>query len=141
MNTNITNHLWQSTLFAAAAFGLALALRGNRAAVRYWVWLCASVKFLVPCAVLMSWGSHVAWAPAAKKMAAPVVAVAVERVAEPFTEVGVAAARTDWARAAIGVVWGIGFVGIGVMRLLGWRRVRAAVQASGRMEIAAPVGV
>jgi hypothetical protein len=43
----LANHLWQSTLCAAAAWLLALTLRKNRAAVRYWLWLAASVKFLV----------------------------------------------------------------------------------------------
>ena len=40
------NHLWQSTLFAALAGLLTLAFRRNRAQVRYWLWLAASVKFL-----------------------------------------------------------------------------------------------
>jgi hypothetical protein len=47
------NHLWQSTLFAAAAWLLTLALRRHRAQVRYWLWLAASVKFLVPFALLV----------------------------------------------------------------------------------------
>ena len=33
------DHLWQSTLFAAAAALVAVALRRHRASVRYWVWL------------------------------------------------------------------------------------------------------
>jgi len=43
----IWNHLWQSTLFAGAVATLALAFRNNRAHVRYWLWLAASVKFLI----------------------------------------------------------------------------------------------
>lgn len=38
----VANPLWQSTLFAAAAGLVALALRRNRASVRYWVWFSAS---------------------------------------------------------------------------------------------------
>jgi len=45
---SLANHLWQSTVFAAVAGLLALALRNNRAQVRYWLWLAASVKFLIP---------------------------------------------------------------------------------------------
>jgi len=37
----LANHLWQSTLFTAAAWLLTLALRKNRAAVRYGLWLAA----------------------------------------------------------------------------------------------------
>jgi len=50
------NHVWQSTLFAAAAGLLTLLLRVNRAEVRYWIWLAASVKFLIPCSILVDAG-------------------------------------------------------------------------------------
>ena len=41
----LANHLWQTTLFAGAAGLLTLLLRKNRACVRYWLWIAASVKF------------------------------------------------------------------------------------------------
>ena len=41
------NHLWQSTVFAAVAALLTLLLRKNHARTRYWLWLAASLKFLV----------------------------------------------------------------------------------------------
>ena len=47
MTTDLLNHLWQSTAFAAAAAALALLLRDKRAAVRFWVWMAASLKFLI----------------------------------------------------------------------------------------------
>ena len=49
----IWNHLWQSTLFAGAVAILALAFRNNRAHVRCWLWLAASVKFLIPFGALL----------------------------------------------------------------------------------------
>ena len=55
------NHLWQSTLFAAAAGLLTLILRKDQARVRYWIWLAASLKFLVPFSLLVSIGNHVPW--------------------------------------------------------------------------------
>src|SRR5579871_4418759 len=55
----LANHLWQSTLCALVAWMLALLLRKNRAAVRYGIWLAASIKFLVPFSLLVSAGSHV----------------------------------------------------------------------------------
>jgi len=54
------NHLWQSTAFAAAAFPLALALKATDARVRHWVWLGASIKFLLPFALLAVWLAGVA---------------------------------------------------------------------------------
>jgi hypothetical protein len=57
----LANHLWQSTLFAAAAGLLTLAFRNNRAPVRYWLWLAASVKFLIPFSLLVGIGSQLDW--------------------------------------------------------------------------------
>jgi hypothetical protein len=83
-----TNHLWQSTLIAVAAALVTLAFRRNRAHVRYWVWLSASVKFLVPFALLMNLGNSLWTAFAAKKIAAelapPVVSLTVQQIAQPF---------------------------------------------------------
>ena len=55
------NHLWQSTLFAGTAGLLALTLRKNQARARYWVWLAASVKFLIPFSLLVEIGNRLAW--------------------------------------------------------------------------------
>ena len=55
------NHLWQSTLFAAAIWLLVLMMRKNSAAVRHRLWLAASMKFLIPFSVLVSFGSRFQW--------------------------------------------------------------------------------
>ena len=61
------NHLWQSTLVAALAGLLTLAFRRNRAQVRYWLWLAASLKFLIPFAALTALGRQFGWlAPVAR---------------------------------------------------------------------------
>jgi bla regulator protein BlaR1 len=60
----VWNHVWQSTLCAAVAWALTLVLRNNRAAVRYWIWLAASVKFLVPFSLLIGLGGRIGWRPA-----------------------------------------------------------------------------
>src|SRR3954471_6553956 len=51
------DHLWQSTLFALPLGALTLLLRRHAAALRFWVWFAASVKFLVPFSVLMAMGA------------------------------------------------------------------------------------
>jgi hypothetical protein len=48
--------LWQSTVFAGIAWMLTLALQRNLAQTRYWVWLAAPLKFLVPFSLLMACG-------------------------------------------------------------------------------------
>src|SRR5580658_8720023 len=57
----LLNHLWQSTLFAAAAGLLTLMLRTNSARVRYWIWLAASLKFLIPFWLLIGLGNQFGW--------------------------------------------------------------------------------
>src|SRR5580704_5188093 len=53
----IVNHLWQSSCFVLLAALLAFVLRKNSPKVRYWVWLGASLKFLMPLALLVNLGS------------------------------------------------------------------------------------
>lgn len=52
------NHVWQSTVFAVAVALVALALRKHSARARFWLWTFASLKFLVPFALLAVLGSH-----------------------------------------------------------------------------------
>jgi beta-lactamase regulating signal transducer with metallopeptidase domain len=54
----LLTHLWQSTLVGVAAWVLARACRDNAAAVRYWIWFVASVKFLVPLSLLQQLGDR-----------------------------------------------------------------------------------
>ena len=53
----VANHLWQSTVFAGIAGLLAPAMRNNHARTRHWLWLTASVKFLIPFSLLAGMGS------------------------------------------------------------------------------------
>ena len=85
----VANHLWQSTVFAAVAGLMTLVLRKNRAAARYWLWLTASMKFLIPFSVLAMVGSHFVRQEPARII--PPIATAIERVSLPFTAPGPAA--------------------------------------------------
>jgi bla regulator protein blaR1 len=79
----MANHLWQSTLFVVLAAILSFALRKNQARVRYWVWLTASVKFLIPFSLLIALGSHVA-KPRASTATQVIVYSVVEDFSQPF---------------------------------------------------------
>jgi len=61
----LVNHLWQSTLFCCGAWLITLMLRANSASLRHWIWLLASVKFLVPFSLLFLIGSFIGM-PAAR---------------------------------------------------------------------------
>ena len=84
MTVTFFDHVWQSTLFAAAVALLTLAFRDHRAGVRYGLWLVASVKFLVPWTVLASAGSLVAWPHAPAPMRTLVASSAARTAQLPF---------------------------------------------------------
>jgi uncharacterized protein (TIGR03435 family) len=54
--TALANHLWQSTVFVVAAWLLTIVLRRNQARTRYFLWMLASAKFLVPFSILIAAG-------------------------------------------------------------------------------------
>ena len=137
MITDLTNHLWQSTLFAAAIGLLTLAFRKNRAQVRYWLWFSASFKFFIPFSLLVSLGRYFAWAPVAHRVAAQMTAPAfgfsvtpiTRNFPDPFrfvpTESG-----TGWVLVLLTGLWMCGSVGIALMRLNSYWRIRTAVRSS-----------
>ncbi len=137
-------HLLQSTYFAVAAGLLTIAFRKNGAHVRYWLWLSASLKFLVPFALLMDLGSHLKWASAAQRIAtqiaAPAVSYTLEQFSRPtFTDTlqpaPAAPSEIHWMTGAIAVTWLCGFLSIALIRFRSWLRIRAAVRASNSSEL------
>jgi bla regulator protein BlaR1 len=78
----IPNHLWQSTVFAGVVTLLAFVLRKNHARTRYWLWLTASLKFLIPFSLLITVGKHIEWSAVTPK--AQKVLVVMEQISQPF---------------------------------------------------------
>lgn len=145
----LTNHLWQSTVFAFAVAFLALAFRKNRAEVRYWLWLSASLKFLVPFSLLIAVGIRL-WdaLPAGKiatAIAVPSSSQAAVEIIQPFPDtfgyVSAAHHTASWIPIAILSSWAFGFFCVALMRCRSWFRIRAAIRASSPIEIAATISV
>jgi len=145
MIAGLPNHLWQSTLFALGVGLLAVALRNNRAGIRYALWLTASLKFLVPFSLLLSLGSYLAPSPPVQETAAaaPAAAIVVDQIAQPFSEVFPAAtspvhsqATADWMPLAIAVLWICGAAAVMFTRLRAWLHIRATLRASAPVDIA-----
>ena len=130
----MTNHLWQSTLFAAAAGLLTVTLRRNRAQVRFWLWFTASFKFFIPFSVLMNLGSHLRWRHVAETMSVHPLSFTARQIAEPFPDstplISAATGNTGWLLITIASVWALGFAAIALARLRNWHRIRAAVRYS-----------
>lgn len=143
----LTNHLWQSTIFAAVAGLLAVAFRKNRAQVRYWLWLSASLKFLIPFSLLISLGNTLrdtfAAGEIATKIAPPAVSRTMVQISQPFPDTLMFAPSaphtTSWIPLAILGIWACGFAAIALMRFRGWLGLRAAVRASTPIDISTTV--
>lgn len=145
MPAEVTNHLWQSTVFALAVGLFTVGFRRNRAEVRYWLWLAASFKFLVPLSLLIGFASHLKWAPAAPQVAAPAVSHAIVQLAVPFPESvpapPIPAAGYDWTAFGISAVWLCGFLAVAAVPLRGWLQVRDALRAGTPVELACGVRI
>jgi len=140
----MANHLWQSTLFAAAAAVLTLALQKNAARVRYRLWLIASLKFLIPFSLLISFSSHLIKPHVAVTVESDVYS-AVEEVSLPFTQTvapAVTAAPKLSIKAAyqlpswqevLAAVWMCGFVATLGLWMWRWRQAAACLRQAARM--------
>ena len=129
----LANHLWQSTLCVVAIWLLTVVLRKNHAAVRYWLWLTASVKFLIPFSLLVGMGGQVRWrtAPAiATAIAEPHWSTVVADVGGPFTasapaHQAVASPALNSLPGILFMVWLCGFAVSAILWLRCWREMRA----------------
>ncbi len=135
----VENHLWQSTVFATVAAALAFALKKNHARARYWIWMAASLKFVLPFALLTALGSHFA-KPQAAAPSQPAIYSAMQDVSEPFGDEilsadGDLAAQpslrmTDVLPLLLGAVWLAGFVATLAVWGMRWRRVARAIRGA-----------
>jgi len=135
----IANHLWQSTIFGGLTALAVLALRRNRAAVRYRLWQIASLKFLVPFALLTAGGSRLSWRAAGA--ASPTLTGAIEVASAPFAQPGVRAAAssagtllTSVVPAALVAVWAAGFGVTLLTWAIRWRRMTHIIRSAPTLE-------
>ncbi len=134
------NHLWQSTLVVLIAGLLTLALRKQHARIRYWIWLCASLKFLVPFSVLVRLGDLLAWSRPASASAQPAFYVTVQEIAQPFAptaspivrHAAPAAVAAGWFHSlpALLALWFAGFLTVLVIWIVRWRRISAVASSA-----------
>jgi bla regulator protein BlaR1 len=128
----IANHLLQSTVFAVVAGIVTLALRNNRARTRYWIWLTASMKFLVPFSLFVEIGHRLSWQSAPAIASQPRLAFVVDEISQPFVvayTVPVASAPSIMPELLPGI-WICGCAAVLIFWLLRWRRVAAILRAS-----------
>jgi uncharacterized protein (TIGR03435 family) len=143
MMEQLTNHLWQSTVFALAVAVLTIFFRKSGAHVRYWLWFSASIKFFLPFALLIALGRQLEWWPRAREVASPAVSAAIVRMSEPFflpaspaqTVPSKPRRRIDWVGQVLPAVWACVFLAIVLIRIRLWWRIRRVFNAGTRLEL------
>ena len=143
MAAGIALHLWQSTLVLAVAWLLTLAFKRNAAEVRYGIWFGASIKFLVPFALLQLIGEYLGRALPEP----PDVDRALLETANAvfFPSIPHAATIADGTllpvRIALGTFWAAGILVYGLRWLLQWRAVRSTLAGCRRLSVDLPAPV
>lgn len=145
------NHLWQSTLVATAATLLTLLLRKQHARARYWIWLAASVKFLIPFSFLVEIGDRLAWRRQSAQAVRPALYFVVEQISQPFTKAAVRAASSQPASVApsnlthlfpwLVAVWFAGFIAVLLVWTIRWHRISKAVGLATPLHEGREVGI
>lgn len=149
----VANHLWQSTLFAIVVAALVLALRNNSARLRYWLWMAASIKFVLPFSLLVSLGAEFAarteWAATASnplELEFPddwaSIASAVVQPATGFVESQQAAAQSvatnNWSlQTVLFGIWGAGVLCVIVVWAIRWLRLRSLLHRAKPLDLVA----
>jgi bla regulator protein BlaR1 len=136
----VATHAWQSTLFIAVVWLATLALRRNRARVRCWLWVAASVKFLVPVSVLVGLGARFEW-ETAPAIAQPAAAFVMDELLAPpllTTVVAAPGAReTSLVPWVLGGVWAAGCLVVLLRWWRDWMPIRAARRAATPLSLGA----
>jgi uncharacterized protein (TIGR03435 family) len=136
----VGDHLWQSTIVAIGVALVTFMLRNNRAQVRYALWLAASLKFVVPFAMLVALGSQIGWR-SSTEIRRREVAFVIDAVGQPFSRaplriieapVSPRPPSSGMLPAALpvlaAVVWGLGAAFLLSLWTVRWRRITAIVR-------------
>jgi bla regulator protein blaR1 len=140
--SDLANHLWQSTIFAVAVALTAMALRSNSARLRYWLWLAASLKFLIPVSLLVSMGGRVVMPPDTPEFPAlTVLRVSTFLAPAPaFSESTPVVGRSHWFEV-LAAIWLTGSVMLLVRWFLRWRGIHKHAREASRLPIREPLPI
>ncbi len=129
MSPALANHLLQSTIFAAAAGLLTLLLRNNHARIRYWIWLAASLKFLIPFSIFINLGHR--FSPSSvPAISHPQLALVADEISRQF-EASPVTIHTATSLAILPAIWIFGSALLLIVWLIRWYRVTALLRTPG----------
>lgn len=126
MLAGFIDHLWQSIVCTAIAWGLVFVTRRNSAALQLWLWRIAALKFLLPFSLLFALGAWLGFP--VRHSAIPPPAGVVELVTNGLS-VAAPAATLDWPAAGIAAALVLALGLSAVCGLLIFRGLRAAQAA------------
>jgi bla regulator protein BlaR1 len=126
----LANHLLQSTVFAVAAGLLTLLLRNNHARTRYWIWLTASLKFLIPFSIFVEIGHHLSWSTAPVIAQQPSLAIAIDTITQPFEAPPVPIHIAAPTQPILPAIWICGSSLLLIFWLIRWCRAAALLRTS-----------
>lgn len=143
----LLNHLWQSTMVAAIAWLLAMSLRKNQARVRFWVWMAASVKFLLPFSFSIAAGEWLGSVFTASFDVKPSLVGVVQQIELPFSQSEyfkaadpqVPVHRGEWILISLAIAWFCGALLISARFLRRWLLARAALRDASPFKLAPTV--
>jgi len=143
LGAGLANHLWQSTLFALTMVLLATLLRKSQARVRFWLWLAASVKFLLPFSLLIGLGGHFARPLNSGTQVQPAFYYAMDVASQPFTftpfpvpaampsaRIAYASRFSEHMPEIVTAVWFSGLAVVLAVWWLRWRRFAAVLKCA-----------
>jgi uncharacterized protein (TIGR03435 family) len=138
----IFNHLWQSTAFTVVIALASMAFRRNSPRLRYWLWLAASVKFLIPFSLIVSTGARVQLPPETLSPRAATVAQ-ITTYFEPVPELSAAVPGRpgfSWV-LALSTIWLIGVLLLLFRWFRRWRTIHRVVRRAIRLPLLSSVPI
>lgn len=141
--TALALHLWQSTVILIAAWVLTRVCRRNSAEVRYWIWFCASLKFLVPFSLLQQLGDYVGRTLPAPLALDPALLETGSAIFVPSIA-GVSALGNETLptlRTVAVTIWALGVCVLLLRWLQQWRAMHSMLAASPLLPMDLPVPV
>ena len=139
----LLDHLWQSSAVLAVIGLWTIAFRRNGAQVRHALWTAASLKFLLPFALLNWLGIWLA--PFLSLRVRPVAAIeTIFAASQPFSDGPLLRAIPVPAPMAWHMIlgaWLVGIVALLLLQLSRWWRLRAVMGQARAADIAAPMRV
>jgi bla regulator protein BlaR1 len=130
----LINHLWQSTLFCCGAWLITRLLRANSASLRHWIWLLASLKFLVPFSLLFFIGSFFGMPAARIVDEQPLMLGDALQSASLLVSPGALRATDDSQNSTVPfivfAIWSCGAILVALRWLLAWHGANSLVRAA-----------